>query len=510
MMNSGIIKHENGHTVSQIRSNQRFLLLSVFLAAGLLAGCALTKDYVRPGADVPPAWRFEPQIAADTANTAWWEQFQDPVLNELIQTALNENKDVRIAAARVEEFGGRLESIRSGYFPQVGYQAGAVRESRSLNLPIPLPGVDRRNTIDRVAGSAGWELDLWGRIKRASEAARADLLSAEEARQAVILTLVSDVADSYITLLSLDKLLEIAKETLASRQEFLDLFQRKFAGGQISGMELAQVRSAYEQVAESIPDIERRIVLEENALSVLLGRNPGAIKRGKTLDALVFPAIPQGIPSDVLLRRPDIRQSEQNLIAANARIGVARTQYFPTISLTGLFGFASTSLSHLFDADSAFWTVGAGAAGPLFTGGRISGEVRTAEAQQQQLLNAYLGTIQTAFKEVNDSLVSVQKMRELLTVQDRRVVALKEYTSLAHNRYDAKYVSYIEVLDAERSLFDSQVSNVRTQNDLFGALVSTYKTMGGGWVTEAARRIALSGQKAETTRADQSDRGTKK
>jgi multidrug efflux system outer membrane protein len=251
-------------------------------------------------------------------------------------------------------------------------------------------------------------------------------------------------------------------------------------------------------VAESIPDIERRIALQENALSVLLGRNPGRIERGKTLDTLSLPQIPQGIPSDLLLRRPDIRQAEQALIAADARIGVARTRYFPSISLTGVLGFASTSLSRLFDDDSGFWDLGAGAAGPLFTGGRITGDVRQAEARQQQLLNVYLGTIQTAFREVDDSLVTVQKIRELLAVQERHVLALQEYASFAHTRYDAKYVDYIAVLDAERSLFATQLQNVQNRNRLFAAMVNTYKTMGGGWVAEASRRIAVPAQVAQT------------
>ena len=251
-------------------------------------------------------------------------------------------------------------------------------------------------------------------------------------------------------------------------------------------MELAQVRSAYEQIAEIIPDIERRIALQENALSVLLGRNPGKINRGKTLDTLVIPAIPQGIPSDLLARRPDIRLSEQNLIAANARIGVARAQYFPSISLTGLFGYASATLSDLLQDSANFWRVGADAAGPIFAGGRIKGDVRQAEAQQQQLLHAYLGTVQAAFREVEDSLVSIQKLQERLKIQADHVNTLRDYSKFAHNRYDAKYISYIEVLDAEKNLFATQTGHIRRKIDLFAAMVRSYKTMGGGWVTEAS------------------------
>jgi multidrug efflux system outer membrane protein len=475
------------------------ILPIICVVAFLTAGCVMHQEYKRPAVEIPQTWRVEYQAAVGLANTAWWEQFQDPALNKLIKTALNENKDLLIATARIQEFAGQLQAVNAGFYPQLNYGLGATYDQLSKNRQITLP----RGT-ERVGGNlqsdlnVNWELDIWGRLRMASEAARAELLASEEARQAVILTLVSDVATGYLELLSLDQQLETAKETLESREEFLHLFERKFEGGQVSRLELAQIRSAYEQVAEYIPEIERRISIQENALSVLLGRNPGPIERDRTMDTLVIPEVPQGIPSDLLARRPDIRETEQKLIAAHAAIGVVRTKYFPTISLTGLFGYASTELSTLLQNSSNFWQMGAGVLGPLFTGGRIGGEVRQAEARKLELLNEYLGAVQGAFREVNDSLVSVQKNRVLFEVEKRRINALKDNVNFAHNRYDAKLVSYLEIVDAERNLFYEELKHTQTRNGVLASLVQTYKAMGGGWVTEAAKLISLSGQQAET------------
>ncbi|MBZ0155151.1 MAG: efflux transporter outer membrane subunit [Alphaproteobacteria bacterium] len=463
--------------------------LLVCLLAGLISACTTGKEYQRPHVDVPTGWRVDYEAAAGLANTAWWEQFRDPVLDELIKTALNENMDLRIAAARVEEFAGRLQATRSGFYPQIDYGINGGRNQRSLDRITFLPvSGERAQDTYQVSSSVAWELDIWGRLRRATEAARAELLAAEESRQAVLLTLVSSVATGYLELLSMDRQLAIARQAAASREEFLKLFERKFEGGQISGLELAQARAAYEQIASSIPVLERQIAIQENSLSLLLGRNPGGINRGRTLDTLVLPGIPQGLPSELLERRPDIRYKEQLLIAANARIGEVKSRYFPSLSLTGLFGYASGELSDLLQSSANFWRVAAGAIGPLFTGGRIKGEVRQAEAQHQELLYGYLGTIQTAFREVEDSLVSIRKLRELLDREKRRVSTLKDKAKLAYNRYDAKYSGYLEVVDAERDLYSAEISYVQAQHDLFAAIVSNYKAMGGGWMAEAAQR----------------------
>ncbi len=453
----------------------------------LLAGCTLGQDYVRPAVDSPEAWRVNYDAAAETANTRWWELFDDPVLNGLINTALRENKDIRIAAARVEEFAARVDIFRSGAYPQLSYDGEGSRNRDSRDAFDGVPKGDRNYNNYSIAANLSWELDLWGRIRRATEAARAELLAQEENRRAVILSLVSAVATSYVTLRQLDQQLEVSRETLADRSESLELFKMKFKGGVVSELEIAQVRTEYEQAAAAIPPLERSIALTENALSVLLGQNPGAMLRGKTIDELALPAIPAGVPAQLLARRPDIRSAEQSLVAADARVDVARSQYFPTISLTGLFGYASDSLSDLLGNSANTWSVGGSALGPIFTGGRISAQVRASEAVQRQTLVGYLLTIQTAFREVDDALVSVQKSREQLVAEGRRVAALSDYARLARLRYDEGYASYIEVLDAQRFLFDAELQYVAVQGDVYASLIGTYKAMGGGWVIEAQR-----------------------
>lgn len=469
--------------MAQLLQPERAALL--MLLGLLLSGCTVGPDYVRPAVDSPDTWRVDYRAAAGAANLRWWEQFDDPVLNELIGIALRENKDLRIAAARVVEFAARVDITRSGFFPQFGYGAEASRNSASAEAFGSVATGDRTYNNYVLSANLSWELDLWGRIRRATEAARADLLAQEESRRTVILTLVSAVATSYVTLRQLDRQLEVATETLATRAEALRLFQLKFKGGVVSELELAQVRTEYEQAAVAIPPLERQIALTENALSVLLGRNPRAIPRGQSIEELVLPPVPVGVPSALLTRRPDLRTAEQNLIAANARIGVARAQYFPTISLTGMFGFASGDLGDLLQASANVWSLGAEALGPIFTGGRISGQVRASEAVRRQALITYLQIVQTAFREVNDSLVNVQKSREQLQAAGRRVEALTDYARLAKVRYDEGYASYIEVLDAQRDLFDAQLAYIAVQGDVYASLVSTYKAMGGGWIIEA-------------------------
>ncbi|MGB5717494.1 MAG: efflux transporter outer membrane subunit [Gammaproteobacteria bacterium] len=455
-------------------------LAVLIIALITVTGCTVGPDYVKPEIDTPDEWRYSIDDASGTVNARWWEQFHDPVLDALINEALVNNKDVRIAAARVEEFAARVDITRAGFYPQIGYDGSAGRNKTSLAAGSP-----RINDSYLAALNVGWELDVWGRIRRATEAARAQLLAEEEVRRSVILTLVSSVASSYINLRNLDYQLEIARRTLQSRGETVELFQVKFEGGVISELEVAQVRSEYEQAAVRIPSLERQIALQENALSILLGHNPGDIPRGKGIAELSLPAVPEGMPSELLARRPDIQRAEQDLIAANAQIGVARSQYFPTISLSGLFGYASTELSDLLQSSSEIWGVGADALGPVFSGGRISSQVRASEAVQRQLLVGYAQTVQTAFREVDDALISSVKRREERAAQDRRVAALQSYAKFAQIRYDEGQVSYIEVLDSERRLFDAELLHTQSINDVYASYVALYKAMGGGWVEQA-------------------------
>ncbi|MEN8207151.1 MAG: efflux transporter outer membrane subunit [Pseudomonadota bacterium] len=461
-------------------------LAVLIIALTTVTGCTVGPDYVKPEIDTPDDWRVTFEEATGTVNTPWWEQFNDPVLDALINQALVNNKDVRIAAARVEEFAARVDISRAGFYPQVGYDGSAARNSTSLDAASGLPaGTSRINDSYLAALNVGWELDVWGRIRRSTEAARAQLLAAEEGRRTVILTLVTSVASSYLNLRSLDRQLEIATRTLDSRGKSVALFETKFEGGVVSALEVAQIRSEYEQAAVRIPSLERQIALQENALSILLGSNPAAIPRGKTIDELALPQVPEGMPSELLARRPDIQRAEQDLVAANALIGVARSQYFPTISLSGLFGYASTELSDLLQGSSEIWGVGAGALGPIFTGGSISGQVRATEAVQRQALVSYARTVQTAFREVDDALIASVKFREELTAQGRRVEALQDYARYAQIRYDEGQVSYIEVLDSERRLFDAELLHARSKNEVYASLVGLYKAMGGGWIQQA-------------------------
>jgi multidrug efflux system outer membrane protein len=462
-----------------------FLALTLLL---LFTGCMVGPNYQRPVVDTPQSWRFEEKEVKDVVNTKWWEQFDDPVLNNLINTALQGNKDVKITAAVIEEFMGRYGITRSTLFPQVFAGASGGRDRATEEGPAPLTsGVENPADNYQVFLNAGWEIDLWGKLRRATEAARADLLSTEEAQRTVILTLVTSVASAYIDLRDLDKQLEISIRTAKSREDSYKLFKLRFQGGVISELELNQVKSEYEAALAAIPQFEKNISQLENFLSILLGRNPGSIPRGKTIDELMLPAVPAGLPSDLLMNRPDIRQAEQDLIAANARIGVARAQYFPTISLTGLFGWASTDLSDLFSGPAETWSWAVPVTAPIFTGGAISGQVRAAEAIQQQALVRYEQVIQTAFRETEDSLVDQKKTKEQLQTLKEQVGSLGNYARIARLRYDNGYTSYIEVLDAERSLFNAELSYTQTQGVLFQALINLYKAIGGGWVTDAEK-----------------------
>lgn len=461
----------------------------VFLST--VTGCTVGPDYQRPATDAPAAYRFQDAQAQDPANLAWWTQFGDKELERLIGIALAENKNALIAAARVEEYYGRYGAQRGQQFPQASVQGqGASQRSSRVGTPaIPLGDVTA--DVYTVDLGVSFELDLWGRLRRSSEAARADLLAAEENRRTVILSLVSSVAGSYVNLLNLDRQLEISRSTVTTRAESLRIFDLRFKGGVISEIELQQLRSEYEVALAAIPSLERQVAQQENNLSLLLGRNPGGIARGVTLDQLALPVVPSGLPSDLLERRPDIRQAEQQLVAVNARIGVAKAAFYPAISLTGLLGTASGNLSDLFSGAAKTWTYAATVTQPIFTGGTLLGQLTVSEAQQKQALYGYQQTIQNAFGEVENSLIDQAKTREQVAAQRRQVAALGRYAHLARLRYDNGYTSYIEVLDAERSLFQAQLQLVQAQGLLYVALINLYKAMGGGWVDTA---VALAPQ----------------
>lgn len=461
----------------------------------LLASCAIGPDYKRPDVEVPGTFINEVKTAADTANTKWWNQFNDPVLDKLIAEALANNKNVKIAAANIEQAAGALIQIRSPIFPQLNY-SGVSQRSRLTELgATPLsPQVPNPQTSYQALGAATWEIDLWGRVRRLTESAQASLLATEYAKRGVVLSLVGSVASSYVQLRGLDEQLRIARLTLSTYAESVRLFELQFQYGVISQMNVEQARSQYETAAASIPSIESQVSQTEYALSILLGRNPGPIERGKPITELNMPAVPSGIPAQVLERRPDILQAEQQLVSANAQIGAARALYFPTISLTGTYGSASRDLSDLFKGPARVWSYGGSITGPIFTGGAVYGQVMQAKAAQQAALLSYQSAVQNAFRDVETSLITGQKLNEQVRAQERLVRANREYSRLSRLQYDGGYVPYSTVLQAEQQLFPSELTMVQTQAALFSSLVSIYQAMGGGWVNTAEKMTAAKPQ----------------
>lgn len=470
------------------------------LAGALLAGCAVGPDYVRPGVTTPEKWRIHYEQAADVANTQWWQQFGDPALDRLIEEALRENRDLRAAAARVDQFIGALTTTRSQFYPQIGYSADASRNraSRVGQPPVPEPA-DPYTTLYQGALSAQWQIDLFGRVRRQSEVAQAQVYASEQGRRGVVLTIVTSVAASYIVLRGLDRQIEIARATADNYAGTQKIFDLRFKGGVVSQVEVAQVESQYQQALASIPTIEQQVAAQENLISVLLGRNPGPIPRGKSIDELAAPAIPGDLPSTLLERRPDILQAEQNLVAANANVGVAKSLHFPSLSLTGLFGSISTAFGDFLTGPATAWTAAAGLAGPIFTFGQIEGQVQTAEAAQREAVAFYQQTVLNAFRETNDALVGAIKKREEAEAQAKRVAALREYARLSRLKFDNGYAGYLEVLYAENELFSAELSAVRSSSERFTQLVNVYKAMGGGWVGEEAERLAAGAAPASAT-----------
>ncbi len=464
--------------------------LSVALLTVPLAGCLLGPDYRRPRVEVPSDFPHREAEARETANTAWWAQFEDPILDALIAEALANNRSVRIAAANVEQAAAVLAQVRAPLFPQVSAGVTGARQ-RGTELgatPIP-PYVPNPQASYQAVAGATWEIDLWGRIRRLSEAARADLLATEEVRRGVVLSLVAAVANGYLQLRAFDGQLVIARRSLDDYGDSVRLFELKFQHGLVPRLNLEQARTQYETAAAAIPQIQSQIAQTENALSVLLGRNPGPIPRGRTIHALVLPAIPAGLPSQLLEQRPDVRQAEQALVAANALIGAARARYFPTISLTGALGQASAELENLFKGPARVWSHAGSVAGPVFAGGAVSGQVRQAEAARNAALAAYEAAIQSAFADADSALVARAKLVEQLQAQERLVAAATEYVNLARLQFDGGVTPYSTVLQAEQQLLPAELALAQVRAALFAATVNIYKAMGGGWISEADKLV---------------------
>ncbi|MEM5420791.1 efflux transporter outer membrane subunit [Paraburkholderia ferrariae] len=463
-------------------------------ATSCLAGCiSVGPDYSRPEVAVPATWRVDLPAAEEVVDTAWWEQFDDPVLNDLIQTALQGNLDVRIAAARIDQFIGLLRAARSQGLPQIGYGANVSRNRTSeVGMPPLSPLLDPVFNLYQGMLSASWQIDLFGRVRRLTEAAQAQVYASEQAQRGVVLSLVTGVATSYITLRGLDRQLEVARATASNFGETLRIFELRYRDGLVSQTELSQVRSQYKLAQSAIPAVKQQIAIVEDGISILLGRNPGPIARGKSVSELVLPVIPADLPSTLLERRPDILQAEQNLVAANANVGATRALYYPTLSLTGALGSVSTAFGDFLSGPASLWSVAAGLTGPIFTSGAIGGQVQSAEAQKRQAELVYRQTVLGAFNDTNNALVSSQMTIEQTALQQQRVDALREYARFSRLKFEDGLIGYLEVLISENDLFSAELALANLQASRYNQVISVYQAMGGGWVDIADSRTPVS------------------
>jgi multidrug efflux system outer membrane protein len=464
-------------------------------AAALLAGCTLGPDYRRPDSVIPDAYRFQAQAGpASFGDEGWWQVYQDPTLQTLIRDALEHNLDVRIAAARVDQARATLGATRLQQLPQIDATAGA-RRARTSQYELS-PGTPPISNVFQLDGSLSYEFDFWGKYRRGTEAARAALLEQQYAKDNVLSALVSGVATAYFTLLTLDEQLAITQHTVETRQKFVELTQAQHDRGTVSGLDVATAQAQLAIAQANLPDLQRQIGITEDQLSVLLGHNPDAVLRTESglLKRMTEPGIPPvppaGLPSSLLERRPDLREAEQNLVAANAGVGVAKANLFPTITLTAGGGSASTMLSDLFKGPARTWSVGASALQPLLNAQRNGYELQAAEAQKQQALLQYQKSIQGAFQEVSDALIARQKYAEFQTAQQAQVDAQRKANTIALARYRVGYSSYFNVIDADRDLFTAELSLSAAHLNTLLSVVQLYRALGGGWQAEQAQAAA--------------------
>lgn len=468
----------------------------VFAAVALLfmGGCSVGPNYKRPAVNAPASYRGETELNAAPTQPAgattgaatgtplgeeqWWEVFQDQILQQLIRTALQNNYDVRIAATRVLQAQAQLGITRANQYPTLT-AGGSVTSIRDPAIgPIPAYEV----TLGQIAATASWNVDFWGQYRRATEAARATLLANEWAQKAVISTLVSDVASSYFLLRQLDLELEISKSTLASRQDSLGLTKMLEEHGLNSLLDVRQSEQLVYTASAEIPDLERQIQQQENGISILLGENPSDVPRGlKLTEQPHAPEVPVGLPSSLLERRPDIREAEQNLVAANAQIGVARAAYFPQITLTGNAGYESPKLTDLFQGPAGVWTLAGSLVQPIFEGGRLKSGVRLAEAQRDQLVLTYQQTIQGAFRDVSNALIAYRKYREYRIQEQHLVDSAQDAANLSQIRFKAGTTDYLEVLTNETNEFSAELTLAQAEGSELISLVQLYQALGGGW-----------------------------
>jgi outer membrane protein, multidrug efflux system len=453
------------------------------MASGLVGGCKVGPNYNRPLVQPPTAYRDlseNPQVQAQAASYAdlpWWQVFEDSQLQELIRTALKLNYDLQIATERINEARAQVAIARSNLFPQV-QGSGDFSGGKEHNFQT-------KSNFLTLTADAAFQLDLFGKLRRATEASRAQLLATEDARQTVILTLVSDVASDYFALLQLDLQLQITRNTVAAQEASVKLTKLRVDHGVATKLDVLQAQQTLDTANAQIPDLERQIAQEENAISILLGNYPQAVPRGLPLvEQPLPPEVPPGLPSTLVERRPDIREAEQFLVAANAEIGVAKAQFFPQISLTGSGGGAfgrSSAFSSLMSSQLGIWSYGAQVSQPIFTGGALRGNLRVAESQHQQALIAYRQAIQRAFGDVSDALIGYQKFHEVRLRQEDTVADLQESVRLSNMRYKGGTTTYLEVLDGQRSLFSAELTLAQARGTEYQSLVQLYRALGGGW-----------------------------
>jgi outer membrane protein, multidrug efflux system len=463
----------------------RSLILAVF--SMLLLACAMGPDYSRP--DIPTSDSFRMAEAQkdlpSLANTPWWELYRDEELQRLIRVALEENKDLKRAVATVDEFAARLLVAKTDFAPQMNATLYAPILGNSKN--VAFPGFPNPFNY-YVQGNLAWEIDIWGRIRRSNEAALGDLLAREENRRAITLQIVGGVAQAYFDLRQFDMQLEIAKRTLLAWEESVRIGQARLRQGMINRLDVDQFEAERENAAARIAELKRQIVQKENELSVLLGRNPSQIARGRSLtEQMMPPVVPAGLPSELLQRRPDVVQAEQQLVATTARIGVAKADRFPKLSITGILGIASPQLSRLVAHETFFGAAGPSLAGPLLNAQVLGFQQEAAEAQTRQAVAQYEQAILVAFREVEDALVGVSTAREQAAAQERQVNALRSALHLANLRYKGGLANYLDVLIAQRNLFEAELSLAATRRLHLVSVVQLYKALGGGWSPEKDR-----------------------
>jgi outer membrane protein, multidrug efflux system len=472
-------------------------LALAFLTGSAIVGCSVGPDYLRPKLALPQAWRTTPPKAeaaspASLASLSWWDLFEDEQLRALLTTALEENKDLRVAVTRVAEARARVGVARADQLPQLDGRAGYRHERTSEKGVFPLPPGQEENDLYTLSGDASFEVDLWGRLRRASEAARAELLASEAARQTIVVTLVADVASTYLELRERDLEVEITRGTAAARRQSLGIVRDRFDAGLTSALDLRQAQSDLASTEALIPDLEREVIQIENRLSILVGRFPGEIRRGSALIDQTFPPeIPPGLPSVLLERRPDIQQAEENLIAANARIGVAKAAFFPEISLTGTYGVESVALSDLFTGAARVWQVGPRVTLPIFHGGRNRSNLELADAEQEEALVRYEQAVQQAFREAEDALVAHRKTKDALVAQREAVRAARATLAVAESRYANGLTTYLNVLDTQRTLLSAEIAESRALFAELAAVVQLYRALGGGWNELVQIRVSI-------------------